>query len=104
MMVVLFLLSTQVYQHGDTLMFMKQDSIRERWILGEDIQKNDSLTERVIKKAKVSSNNKFFLIYEERQRLSYEHVLSEIIFYDADRKEFWRESRRDTQRISLSFS
>ncbi len=104
MMIVFFLVSTLVYQNGDTLIFMKQDSIIDKWVIIEETQQNDSLVERIIKKTKISSNNRFFLIYEERCGLNYEYLQSMIVFYNADRNELWKESRANTKRISFDLS
>lgn len=103
-MIVFFLINTLVYLNGDTLIFTEQDSVIDKWVIIEETQQKDSLIERIIKKAKISSNNKFFLIYEERCGLNYEYLQSMIVFYDADRQELWKESRANTKRISFDLS
>jgi hypothetical protein len=90
-MAVLILLNALVYLHGDTLLFMEQDSIINKWIVSQDSQQTKSLMEKGTRKTKISSNNKFFMIYKER-RMNYDSVQSEISFYDADRNEIYTES------------
>lgn len=103
-MVIFFLLNTLVYQNGDTLRFMDHDSIIDRWILHADTQLSDSLEERITRKAKVSSDNKFFFIYKERNALDYKPLQSEVVFYDARKRELWKEVRKDPVKIMFELS
>jgi len=105
MMAIFFLLNTLVYQNGDTLLFMKQDSIISRWILGEEIQPLDSLEARVIKRVKVSPDNKFFFIHEETYASSsYKPLQTKIVYYDANKVKIWEEFHNDERIISYKLS
>lgn len=104
MMIVFFLINALVFQQGDTLIFMEQDSVLKIWFINEDMQQADSSEKKLIRKTKVSLNNKFFLIYEEKLGFNDVCLQSKIIFYDANRKELWRESRGDTRKMSYDLS
>ncbi len=103
-MFVFFLINALVYQKGDTLLFVEHDSIVDRWVVSSDIEQGDSLEIKVSRKAKVSSNNNLFLIYEERRGPNYEHLQSQIVFYDTDKRVLWSESHDDTMKILFDLS
>jgi len=102
-MIILFILNTLLYQNGDTLIFTAQDSIIDRWVLGETVQQIDSLKIRIIRKVKISPNNKFFFIHEERDPYN-RPSQTKIVFYDADKNRIWEESADKDRMISFRLS
>jgi len=103
-MFILFLIATLVYQTGDTLLFMERDSIIERWIVGESVEEGDSIEIQVIRRAKVSPDNKFFLIHEEKRSPDYKHLQSKVSFYDRTKKVLWNDAYEDSTRILFELS
>lgn len=105
-MVYFFLIATLVYQHGDTLLFMEDDSVTERWVVNEYVQPVDSGNqgEKVTRKAKVASSNRFFFICEDRLGPNFEYLESKIVIYNAEKKELWKETVTDSRKISLDLS
>lgn len=98
-MFIVFLVATLVYQTGDTLVFMAHDSIVDRWVMGEYIEKSDSTEIQVVKRAKVSLDNEFFLVHEEKRTLDYQHLQSKISFYDGTKKMLWNDAYEDSTKI-----
>ena len=102
-MIMLFMLNIFVYQNGDTLLFTERDSIIDRWILGETFQQIDSLEETIIKNAKISSNNEFFFIHEEKYAHT-AHTQSKIVLYNKYRERVWADSTSDSTFITFELS
>ncbi len=82
-------------------MFTKQDSLIEKLVLNEN---GDSLRNKEIKRVKVSPNNELFLIYEERYDEDDSLLGTEIVFYTADKKELWKETRSGARKLSYHLS
>jgi hypothetical protein len=91
-MIIFFIVNSLVYLCGDTLVFVKNDSIIDKWVVKEETCKADSVVKLRIKRTKVSPGNRAFLIYEEQLGDNYELIKTEVVFYNADQDEIWRES------------
>jgi len=93
-----------VYQQGDTLQFVSRDSIVDRWILGEKIERTDS-TERIMTtRARVSQDNRYFLFFKEFFFPIKDSVFTEISYYNANRRRLWKETRTGERKISFYLS
>ncbi len=85
---------------------MRQDSVTARLIINDMIKQvnNGDREEKVIRKAKVAPNGRFFLIYEESFGPRFEDMESKIVIYNAERKELWRKEASNTRRVSFELS
>jgi len=102
-MIWVFLFNTLVYQFGDTLIFVAQDSVVDRWLLGQSVQKVDSLELVIEKRAKVSNDNRFFFIFEMKFS-DYGPTQTRIVFYDSQKNKICQETSDSTRTISFSLS
>ncbi len=75
-----------VFQSGDTLKFYSRDSLVYEWILNEGKEIEGGY---YIKKAKVSPDNRQFLLYEENDFPQQESIYTRLTLYDAERKKIW---------------
>lgn len=103
-MLLLFIVSTLVFQRGDTLLFKEHDHIVETLILGEEVIGDSVVRERIIRKAKVSSDHQMFLVHQLVVDASYEYLRSEIVFYGAAREEIWREAYSGERKVLYEIS
>jgi len=95
-MLYLFLLGTLVFQQGDTLKFMQNDTLLDQWFLGEE-KKDETI---YIKRAKVAANNKYFFLYEEKFYPDKEDAFTKITYYNATRTKLWGKTIRGARRVS----
>ncbi len=90
-----------VFQNADTLKFVKGDSVVDIWLLTEKIQETD-LGEIIFnKKSKVSKDNEYFFIYEEKYYPSKDSFFTKILFYDADKEKLWEKTPETGRKISF---
>lgn len=102
-MISLLLVGTLVFQNGDTLQFVENDHAVET-VVYADSTLNDSLGTLMIRRARVADDNRFFLVYEARQRGDDEVLSSRIAFYDAGKNLLFEETGRDARNISFELS
>lgn len=101
--ITFFLLGLLVYQNGDTLQFMEQDSVVDIIILEDSVLVVG--TESVaVKQGKVSEDHKYYLIHEALIVSGEEVVRSKVTFYDADKNLLWEEGGQAGRNISYDFS
>ncbi|HEC78588.1 MAG TPA: hypothetical protein ENI34_05525 [candidate division WOR-3 bacterium] len=103
-MIVLFFLSTLVFQKGDTLFFGEKDSVFDKLVLFKTETEEDSLPVVLVKKAKVSDDHSIFLLFEERYDQKNDKLDSKITFYTAEKKVLWCEARKNKRKISYDLS
>lgn len=104
LVLLFFLVSTLVFQHGDTLLFTEHDQILETLILGEEVIEDSVIHERITRKAKVSPDHQMYLVHELVVDANYEYLRSEIVFYGAGREELWRETYSGEKRVMYEIS
>ncbi|UCG92532.1 MAG: hypothetical protein JSV97_02135 [candidate division WOR-3 bacterium] len=105
MIVLVLVLNTLVYQNGDTLFFTVQDSVADTWILGDEIQKVDTLNITIHRKAKISPDGKSFFVFEETHTPNnIQPLQTKIIFYDEEKEKIWEESNDDQRKLSFKLS
>lgn len=90
-----------VFQNADTLKFVKGDSVVDIWLLTEKIQETDLGKIIFNKKSKVSKDNKYFFIYEEKYYPSKDSFFTKILFYDADKEKLWEKTPETGRKISF---
>lgn len=88
-----------VFQHGDTLKFLKNDSLIDQWILESEERVTPAV--RSTKAAKVSPDNKSFLFYEEQYFPAEDSIFSKLILYGADKKKIWTKVENGKRKISI---
>lgn len=105
MITIFFLLNTLVFQSGDTLRFIVQDSTVDTWVLGEEKHELDTGSVTVMKKAKVAPDNRSFFVYEETHASnSIEPVQTKITFYDSNKEKKWEKRNGDQRTLSFTLS
>jgi len=102
-MIALFLVGMLVYQNGDTLKFVTQDSVVDIIIL-EDSVAVAGTGYVTVKQGKVSEDHKYYLIHEAVILGGEEVVRSKVTFFDADKNPLWEEHREEGRIISYEFS
>ncbi len=102
-MITLFLVSMLVYQNGDTLQFVAQDSVVDTMVLEHSIEVAGT-GYVTVKQGKVSEDHKYYLIHEAVILDNEEVVRSKVTFFDADKNPIWEEQREDGRNISYDFS
>jgi len=98
-MIFLFCVSTLVFQSGDTLLFQEQDRVIETWVLGEEVNGDSTVRERRIRQAKVSPDNREFLVHTLVVDGNYEYVRSEIVFYTAAQEQILHEAYSGDEKV-----
>ncbi len=90
-----------VFQYGDTLKFYKNDSLIDQWILKSgEIENGGYFTQRV----KVSSDNKKFLFYEEKDFPASDSIYTKLTVYSADKKKIWTRIKNGKRKICLDLT
>lgn len=102
-MVTLFLFGLLVYQNGDTLHFVEQDSVVDVMILEDSIIVCDT-GYVTVKRGKVSEDHKYYLIHEAVILDNEEVVRSKVTFFDADKNLLWEEKGKEGRNLSYEFS
>ncbi len=82
---------------------MTQETIINKWVIIDDVHPIDSLNTSVIKRAKISTNNRYFFIYEEKNRLG-SLLGTKIVLFDADKNMLWKYSSAQGRAISFKLS
>ncbi|MBE0432445.1 hypothetical protein IBX73_03140 [candidate division WOR-3 bacterium] len=102
-MIFFLLISYLVFQRGDTLQFVEHGAGVETVILA-DSAVDDSLGLSLVRRGRVSDDNRFFFIYEAIERSEDEVLSSRISFYDAGKNLRWEESAEGPRKIAFELS
>ena len=90
-----------VFHQADTLKFVKGDSVIDKWVLDEKIEKTDLGTVIHSKKSKVSQDNKYFIYYEEEYYSKRDSFVTTLSLYDARKRKLWERSPENNRKISF---
>lgn len=101
-MITLFLVGMLVYQNGDTLQFVTQDSVVDIIIL-EDSVIVGGTGYVTVRQGKVSEDHTCYLIHEAVILDGDEVVRSKVTFLDADKNLLWEEEGEEGRNISYDF-
>lgn len=88
-----------VFQFGDTIRFYKDEKLITEWILKDSLGENDSYYS--LEKAKISPDNRFLLIYEEKSSGTDDSIFSRLTLYNAATRKVW--SRKKIGKTKISF-
>uniref|UniRef100_A0A7C4TGN0 Dipeptidylpeptidase IV N-terminal domain-containing protein n=1 Tax=candidate division WOR-3 bacterium TaxID=2052148 RepID=A0A7C4TGN0_UNCW3 len=101
-MLIIIIIGNLVFQFGDTLKFYKNDSLIDQWIMEarEEAQKGIYY----LQKAKVSTDNKKFLLYEEKFFSEKDSIFTKLTLYDADKKKVWSKIKGGQRKISFELT
>ncbi len=91
--------NTLVIQSGDTLKFLKNDSLISIRILKNEAYEKAS--GYYVEKAKISPDSQNFLLYEEHNFPDKESIFTRITFYNAEQNRIW--SRTETGQRKILF-
>ncbi|KPK67381.1 hypothetical protein AMJ87_13440 [candidate division WOR_3 bacterium SM23_60] len=98
-MIFFFCVNMLVFQSGDTLFFEEQGRTVELWVLGEEVDADSTVHKRRIRQAKVSPDNRRFLVHTFVVDGNYEYEHSEIVFYSAAQEELLREAYSGDEKV-----
>ena len=109
---ILFLVCNLVLQNGDTLIFMKNGEVVEKQTIGVQ---NIGDNQKVSSLAKVSPDNRFYLVHKTRQKIvvakEVEHEIetdtitsTEILFLNANKDILYADQANGTRFISYELS
>lgn len=102
-MITLLMFGLLVFQNGDTLQFVAQDSVVDIIILEDSVVAGGTgyLT---VKQGKISEDHEYYLIHEAIISDREEVVRSRVTFFDADKNLLWEETGEEGRNISYDFS
>jgi len=98
------LLGLLVFQNADTLKFIDNNQTVEHWLIGEGIKENTDNNIKITRKVKISKNHKFFILYEEKNYVKDDSIVTKLILYTADKKKLWQRQSAPGRRIAFDLT